>query len=278
MSQPVELFSQVTGIKSTGIKSTGPSAGDAPQTVILLHGLFGMSDNLGQLAKVLNDNYQVHRLDLRNHGRSGRSDSMALADMAGDIRHYMAQNGIGRAAIVGHSLGGKVALQLALQQVEELIGFVVADIAPVQYQSHHDGVLNGLNNLDLSAIGNRAEADASLSKYIHEPGVRQFLLKNLYLNEQRQFGLRMNLPVITKCYPQVLKAPEGTPCNFPALFIKGENSDYITAGHSEVIKELFPQLHFKMISGTGHWLHAEKPEIFNRLVTRFLDEEILWAE
>lgn len=267
MSTSVKLFSQITG----------QSAGDGNKTVILLHGLFGMSDNLGQLAKALEDSYQVHRLDLRNHGRSGRSESMALSAMADDIRHYLEQNSIREAAIVGHSLGGKVAMQLALQQTPGLIGFVIADIAPVKYPAHHDGVLKGLNSLDLSAIANRTEADAVLAKHVHEPGVRQFLLKNLYRDEQGRFDLRINLPIITNDYPEVLNAPVGEPCQWPALFIKGENSDYITADHSDLIKTLFSQWQFKMISGAGHWLHAEKPEIFNRLVRQFLDQHILWT-
>ena len=267
MSTSIELFSQVTG----------KSADDGAKTVVLLHGLFGMSDNLGQLAKALEDDYCVHRLDLRNHGRSGRSDSMALAEMAGDVHHYLRQNQIAEAVLVGHSLGGKVAMQLALQQTEGVIGFVVADIAPVQYQPHHDGVLKGLNSLDLPSIASRAEADQVLSRHVHEPGVRQFLLKNLYRNEQRQFDLRMNLPVITSHYRQVLEAPAGQPCQWPTLFIKGENSDYITAEHTNTIEALFPKLQFKMISGAGHWLHAEKPEIFNRLVRQFLERQIAWT-
>ncbi|MCV6604068.1 MAG: alpha/beta fold hydrolase [Porticoccaceae bacterium] len=263
MSSPVELFSQVSG--------------DGERSVILVHGLFGMSDNLGQLAKSLDDDYRVHRLDLRNHGRSGRSDSMTLAEMAADIENYLQREQIENAVIVGHSLGGKVAMQLALHGCEHLLGFVVADIAPVEYPPHHEAVLAGLNNLKLDAIGNRADADRQLAEYVQEAGVRQFLLKNLYRNEHKQFALRMNLAAINQCYPQIMKAPDGQPSIRPTLFIKGENSDYITAEHTETIKQLFPNLHFKMIADTGHWLHAEKPEMFNRIVRRFLDNEICWA-
>ena len=264
MPHSVELFSQVSGCESA-------------KTVVLLHGLFGMSDNLGQLAKALEDGYRVHRLDLRNHGRSARSDSMSLVEMAADVERYLESSQIENAAIVGHSLGGKVAMQLALQGCERLVGFGVADIAPVQYSSHHEAVLAGLDNLQLDAISNRTDADRQLAEYVQEAGVRQFLLKNLYRNEHKQFALRMNLPAILQCYPQVLKAPAGQPSSQPTLFIKGENSDYITAEHSDTIKQLFPNLHFKMISGTGHWLHAEKPEIFNRIVHQFLDTHISWS-
>ncbi|MDM3872523.1 alpha/beta fold hydrolase [Porticoccus sp. W117] len=262
MPTPVELFSQVSG--------------DGERTVVLVHGLFGMSDNLGQLAKALEDSYRVHRLDLRNHGRSARSDSMALTEMAADIENYLDINQIDNAAIVGHSLGGKVAMQLALQGCSRLIGFAVADIAPVQYPPHHEGILAGLNSLQFDSIGNRADADRQLAEYVDEVGVRQFLLKNLYRNEHKQFALRMNLQTIVACYPQIMQAPEGQPCQLPTLFIKGQNSDYITAEHTDLIKQLFPNLHFKMINGTGHWLHAEKPEIFNRIVQQFLDAHIGW--
>ncbi|MGS2724412.1 alpha/beta fold hydrolase [Porticoccus sp. GXU_MW_L64] len=260
MSTSVELFSQMSG--------------NGQRTVLLVHGLFGMSDNLGQLGKALEDGYRVHRLDLRNHGRSGHSDSMTLAEMAADIECYLHTQQIDNAAIVGHSLGGKVAMQLALQGCERLTGYVVADIAPVQYPPHHEGVLAGLGSLQLDAIGNRADADRQLAQYVTEAGVRQFLLKNLYRNEQKQYALRMNLQAIVDCYPQIMQAPEGQPCQLPTLFIKGQNSDYITADHRELIKQLFPDLHFKMINGTGHWLHAEKPDIFNRLVRQFLDNTV----
>ncbi|UTW44969.1 alpha/beta fold hydrolase [bacterium SCSIO 12696] len=258
MSATVNLHSQI--------------AGDGSQTVVLIHGLFGMSDNLGQLGKYLESQYRVHRLDLRNHGRSGRSDSMTLSEMASDVAQYMEANTIENAAIVGHSLGGKVAMQLALHGNERVAALVVADIAPVAYRSHHDAVLAGLQNLRLDQVSNRSEADRQLAEYVVEPGVRQFLLKNLYRNEHQQFALRLNLPAVLSCYPQILAAPEGSASQCPTLFIKGESSDYITAEHADAINQFFPNKRFKMIAGTGHWLHAEKPDIFNRLTGQFLQE------
>lgn len=262
MSQPVNLFHQVTG------QGTRP--------VILLHGLFGMSDNLTMLARALDADYRVHRLDLRNHGRSGRSDTMTQAQMAADVAHYVEQNQLTDYVAVGHSLGGKVAMQMALQHLPGLLGIVVADIAPVSYQPRHDSILEGLNTLDLKAIDSRRDAEEYLAKYVHEPGVASFLLKNLYRNEVREFDWRMNLKAITRCYPSILVAPEGEPSQLPTLFIKGACSDYITAQHESVITQLFPNFRFKIISGTGHWLHAEKPTSFNRLVQQFLEDEISW--
>ncbi|WIO74787.1 alpha/beta fold hydrolase [Porticoccaceae bacterium LTM1] len=262
MPNSVQLHSQITG------------QGD--KHVILVHGLFGMSDNLMALAKVLEDTYHVHRLDLRNHGRSERSDSMVLTDMAADIARYMEQQQIAKAVLFGHSLGGKVAMQLALEHHPALIGFVIADIAPVQYESRHNDVFKALNAIDLSAIKSRNDADQVMAEYVSETSLRQFLLKNLYRSENREFAWKINLPVLTERYSEALKPPQGEPCQMPTLFIKGEKSDYITTEHTEVIKRLFPNLHFKMISDTGHWLHAEKPELFNRIVRRFIDEQISW--
>lgn len=243
--------------------------GSKKPPVILLHGLFGMGDNLLALAKVLEKNYTVYRLDLRNHGRSSSEKTMSLPEMADDVRAWMDEQGIERMNFVGHSLGGKVAMQLALTWPERVNKLVVADIAPVEYPPHHSDVLEGLQKVELSTLSSRRDADQVLSRFIEESGVRQFLLKSLYKNDQG-FHWRFNLDVIVTAYDHLRQGVSGESFLNPVLFIKGENSKYIRAENQSVIKQLFPNFDFKVIQDTGHWLHAEKPAVFNRLVERFL--------
>ena len=243
-------------------------SGSENTPVILLHGLFGMGDNLLSLAKVLEKNYTVYRVDLRNHGRSGFDKTMSLPEMASDVATWMDQQGIEQADFLGHSLGGKVAMQLALTSPERVNKLVVADIAPVEYPPHHSDVLEGLQQVKLSELSSRRDADQVLSQFIEEPGVRQFLLKSLYKDEQG-FHWRFNLDVIVSEYDHLRQGVSGEPFANPVLFIKGEHSKYIRAENQPVIKKLFPNFGFKVIQNTGHWLHAEKPAVFNRLVERF---------
>lgn len=242
--------------------------------VILLHGLFGMGDNLGLLARALSAHFQVLSLDLPNHGRSPRSQSMNLDDMAEKVIEFLDFEGISRADFVGHSLGGKLAMHVALNQPKRVRRLVVADIAPVQYSGNHDDVFAALRAVPIDSVQSRAEVASVLSQYLEEEGVRQFLLKSLYRNEQGQFCWRMDIEALHHCYPQLSMGYNG-PGSFtgPTLFIKGQDSSYIQAKHQSTIEQLFPHYQFKIIQNTGHWLHAEKPVVFNRLVERFLLED-----
>ena len=241
------------------------------QPLILLHGLFGMGDNLSMVAKPLSEYFQVYRLDLRNHGRSPRADSMTLAEMAADVKAFMDAHGIVRAHLLGHSLGGKVAMQLALDYPERVEKLVVADIAPVSYEGGHKDVFAGLKAVDLASLSSRRDAENILRQFIQQDNVRLFLLKNLYRNDSGEFQWRINLPVLSRCYENFGQANQGGhPFTGPVLFIKGELSDYITEAYSDATRRLFPNAQLKIIQNTGHWLHAEKPVIFNQLVQRFL--------
>jgi esterase len=246
-------------------------APDKP-AIILLHGLFGMSDNLGGLAKSLAERYTVYRLDLRNHGHSAWSDAMSLEEMAADIVAFCQTNHLTQIGLLGHSLGGKVAMQCALNHPDLVRGLIVADIAPVTYPAHHNQILDALLRVDVAKLESRQQADQQLVADIPELGIRQFLLKNLYRDAQNHFAWRMNLAVLSSQYDQLRLAPSGTAFNKPCLFIKGELSAYIQLKHTDEIKQLFPQATVKIIQGAGHFLHSEKPAAFNHIAGNFFDE------
>ncbi|WP_341501136.1 alpha/beta fold hydrolase [Gallaecimonas sp. GXIMD4217] len=238
--------------------------------LILIHGLFGSLDNLGALGRSLEDAFQVTSVDVRNHGKSFHSDEMHYQAMAGDVLALMDHLGIETASVVGHSMGGKIAMQLALTAPERVSALVAADIAPVAYRrNNHEGVFKGLSSIDPGCYDSRKAVETELAKYVLEPGVRQFILKNLQKGDQGLYW-RLNVRALIDNYPDILGAPEGSPYPGPTLFVKGAESDYLTADHKEAVARLFPRAQLKVIQGTGHWLHAEKPAVFNKLVGDFL--------
>ncbi|QBM18292.1 esterase YbfF [Marinobacter sp. JH2] len=249
------------------------------EPLILLHGLFGSLENLGGVARRLEDSWQIHGLDQRNHGSSPHTDEMTYPAMAADVVAYMDAQGIDQAHLLGHSMGGKVAMQVALSYPKRVRATIVADISPVSYQPRHDAILEGMNSLDLRGVKSRTEADARLAEYVETPGVRQFLLKNLERipkDEVEQgdllFRWRLNLPVIEAAYTNLLAAPEGNgPHEGEVLFLKGADSAYIQTKHQDTIQTLFPNAELKIIEGTGHWLHAEKADTFATLCRKFLE-------
>ncbi|WP_029654417.1 alpha/beta fold hydrolase [Marinobacter daepoensis] len=248
--------------------------------LILLHGLFGSLENLGGIGRRLEDSWQIHALDERNHGSSPHSDVMDYPAMAEDVIAYLDAQSIDKAILLGHSMGGKVAMQVALTYPERVQALIVADISPVTYKPHHDAILEGMQKLDLTGVKTRREADARLAEFVAVEGVRQFLLKNLeripaetQSSEDVLFRWRLNLPVIDACYDNLAAAPEGSaPYRGPVLFIKGADSAYIQDKHRDTIRELFPEAELKVIDGTGHWLHAEKPDDFATLCRDFLKQ------
>lgn len=249
------------------------SLDESAPVVILLHGLFGMADNLGMVAKPLAEGFRVYSLDLRNHGRSFRADSMQFSEMAGDVERFMDSKDVSSAYLIGHSLGGKVAMQVALQAPKRVNALVIADIAPVAYLGSHDDVFAGLEAVDLKFIDSRRQAETILRDYIVDVGVRLFLMKSLYRDDAGIFAWRMNIHALHACYEQMRCAIHAEkPFSGPTLFIKGEQSSYISEQHRDAILNLFPAAKIKVIQNTGHWLHAEKTVAFNRLVKNFLEE------
>lgn len=246
--------------------------------LILLHGLFGSLENLGGIARRLQDEWQVHALDERNHGSSPHTDTMDYPSMAEDVIAYMDAQGIDKACLLGHSMGGKVAMQVALKAPERVEKVIVADIAPVNYKPRHDAILEGLTSTDLAAVKSRQDAEKHLAEFVDTPSIRQFLLKNLVRVPREEqtsggpvFRWRMNLPVINSLYANLARAPEGDgPFNGPVLFIKGADSAYIQEKHREQIQRLFPEAELRIIRDTGHWLHVDKADTFIALCRRFL--------
>ena len=243
--------------------------GEGPP-LILIHGLFGMGENLSMIARALQGSFTIYSVDLRNHGRSFHADTMSLQEMADDVSQLMDELSLDTGVVLGHSLGGKVAMQLALQEPQRVKRLIVADIAPVLYGGHHDGVLAGLNAVTPTNINSRGEADTILKKYIEDAGVRMFLLKSLYRDEAGEFNWRLNVSALETCYDDIRQGNTGDQYHAPCLFIKGENSAYIQEKHRDTINAFFPQASIEMIHNAGHWLHAEQPEAFINVVKRFL--------
>ncbi|RUO72649.1 alpha/beta hydrolase [Pseudidiomarina sediminum] len=239
--------------------------------VLLIHGLFGDLDNLKGLARDLVDDYRVIVMDCRNHGDSFHSDSMSYAAMANDVIQLLDHLKLNEVHLVGHSMGGKLAMEVALTAPKRVTSLVVADVAPVAYDARHHHILDALQELDLSTVKQRKDADQQLAKAIDTAGVRQFLLKNLKRVDD-SYVWRLNLNVLDRCYPEIAGAVREGHYPGPVLFIKGGDSDYLTRDHQSAVTARFSQTDIKIIEGTGHWLHAEKPRIFNRLVKTFLEQ------
>jgi esterase len=246
-------------------------AGDGPP-LVLLHGLFGSNENLGGIARALSDRFTVYGMDLRNHGRSPHADSMDYVDMAADVRDTLDAHGLDAATVLGHSLGGKTAMELALSAPERVSGLVAVDIAPIAYDRRHDQELEALHELDLSAVRSRGDADAALADPIPNPAIRQFLLKNLSRTDNG-FTWRIPLETIYAEYAKIAAAPPSAgPYDGPTLFIRGGNSDYLPEEAETTIHERFPQARIETIPDAAHWVHVDAPEAFLDLLNDFLDQ------
>lgn len=240
------------------------------QAIVLIHGLFGSYENLGVIARALAGQWQVVNLDMRNHGRSDWHDNMSYASMAEDVKETLDHLGLDQVILLGHSMGGKIAMEFALRYPARVSKLILADISPVQNRPRHLGILSALESIDLNNLQSRQQADQQLALSITESGVRQFLLKSLY-KEDDQFRWRFNIKALSANYQQLLEAPASKgPYTGPTLFIKGAESDYLLPEHQSLIQHLFPHSKAKVIMGTGHWLHAEKPVAFAKIVTDFL--------
>lgn len=240
------------------------------QPVVLIHGLLGSLENLGMIARQLQDQFDVISVDQRNHGRSARCEQMSYPQMADDLAQTLDNLGLGRVALLGHSMGGKTAMEFALRYPDRVSHLLLADISPVASQARHLDILQALQAVDLSQCVERKHVDSILSAGIPDAGTRAFLLRSLY-KQDAQLAWRFGLAEIVHNYQAILAAPHATgPYHGPTLFIKGGNSDYLLPSHQPVIQQLFPAAKAKVIAGTGHWLHAEKPAIFARICRDFL--------
>ncbi|MDA7787294.1 alpha/beta fold hydrolase [bacterium] len=239
--------------------------------LIILHGLFGMLDNWQGLAKEFGQFFETHILDQRNHGKSFHSDFHSYDLMCEDLLAYLEEKKIDKLYLVGHSMGGKVAMLFACKYPSRVEKLVVVDIGPKQYPPHHQQIILGLNAVHAAKVHSRKEADTLLSNYFPQTGVRQFLLKNLYWQTPGNLAFKFNLPVLSKEIYKIGEALYETAIfNKPTLFISGEQSNYITKEDEALIETHFPDLEIVEIKNAGHWVHAESPVEFFELVSRYL--------
>lgn len=240
------------------------------QDIVILHGLFGSSDNWMSISKKLAENYTVWLLDQRNHGQSPHDNDFTYDAMAEDLDEFLKQHNISNPILLGHSMGGKVAMNYALKHQPELEKLVIADIAPKYYPPHHQQILAGLNSIDIQNVKSRGEIDKQLSEYIREMGVRAFLMKNIYRTEDGNYDWRINLPVITNQIENVGDENLGDYSYAgETLFIRGERSDYILDEDLDLIQKFFPNSHLDTVINAGHWLHAEQPVDFLNKILNF---------
>ena len=245
--------------------------GKGEKDLLILHGFLGMGDNWKTHAKHwAEQGWRVHLIDQRNHGRSFWSEDFSYDFMAEDLLHYFDAHKLAKVTLLGHSMGGKVAMQFACTYPEKVTQLIVADIAPKAYPAHHHQILNGLASLDFSQIISRKEADEALSKYVKEAGTRQFLLKNIYRVTSTQLGLRLNIAVLKNACDQI-GTSLSQQMHYPGktLFLKGENSGYIEAGDELLLRHHFPQNVLVTIEKAGHWLHAENPVAFGQAIANW---------
>ena len=244
--------------------------GSGPPLAIL-HGLLGSLDNWMPVAQKLASHFQVFLLDLRNHGHSPHAEEFGYDEMSEDLREFFDQQNIEKTHVLGHSMGGKVAMRFAQLHPCRINKLVVVDIAPREYPSRYSSLMEAMLAIDLSGFQRRDEVDAVLSATVSDTALRQFLLKNLGRDASGRLFWRSNLKSIRANYDAVRGSfPSDTRCDCPALFIRGENSNYIQERDVSLIHQLFPAAQTETIPGAGHWVHANAPEKVVAVVTSFL--------
>jgi len=254
--------------------------------LIIVHGLYGSSDNWLSVAKDLASNFEVYIIDQRNHGASPHSDSHTYQDLKEDLLEFMDDHEIEKATLVGHSMGGKTVMFFAAEHPEKVSNLLVADIAPKNYSKisdyapqtiDHNTIVSAMLNLDLQNFKSRTEIDHKLSESIQSERVRQFLLKNLKRDEEKRFTWKLNIETISKFLPQIMDGMNKDDfthgkgiTGFPVLFIKGAKSNYITDDDHNLIRTIFPYAEVTTIPNAGHWVHAEQPKLLVKTIEYFV--------
>ncbi|HEX3537075.1 MAG TPA: alpha/beta fold hydrolase [Stellaceae bacterium] len=257
------------------IRLAAAEYGNGP-VLAILHGLFGSARNWDSIARRLAAHHHVIAFDLRNHGASDWTDGMSYQEMAEDVLAMLDERGYRRTSMLGHSMGGKVAMAAALRDPDMIERLVVVDIAPIGYRAHHLGLVQAMRGLDLSGITRRGEADARLAAAVPDAAERGFLLQNL-LFENGRARWRLNLAAIEREMPALAGFPTpeaGAVYPGPALFVAGGRSDYLRPESEPAIRRWFPEAQIRRIENAGHWLHAEQPGAFLAIVEPFLAGEI----
>jgi len=240
-------------------------------SVIILHGLLGSAENWRSMSRRLGAHYKAFAVDLRNHGRSPHSEIFDYDVMAADLREFVEQHALPRIMLLGHSIGGKVAMQFAIDHPDRVDKLVIVDIAPKPYEPSQRDVLEALRSLDLPRYSSFGDVDAALAEKISDASLRQFLLKNLARDENGRLRWKIYLEAIDRNYDKLLRglAPERT-FDKPSLFIRGGRSNYIEDADAPLIRQIFPQAEIATLPQAGHWVHVDLPEEFFQTVVIFL--------
>ncbi|MFT4770208.1 MAG: pimeloyl-ACP methyl ester carboxylesterase [Cryomorphaceae bacterium] len=239
------------------------------EPLIILHGLFGSSDNWQTLGKQFAEDFSVYLVDQRNHGKSPHSDEFNYDLLAQDLNQFMEEQGIDQATFIGHSMGGKAVMRFAQLFPSKVKKIAVADMGVKSYSPHHHDVLRAFHAIDADTLSSRSEAEERIEAVIPEFGVRQFLLKNLYRKKEGGYSLRVNFRVMESEMDRVLEALPSEQAEVNALFIRGLKSNYIPDSDFEQIRTIFPKAIFAELQA-GHWLHAEDPQGFYTIVKDFV--------
>ena len=242
--------------------------------VVILHGLFGSLDNWQTIARSISEKgFRVVTVDLRNHGKSPHTDEMNHRLMANDVRRFIETNELQGCVLVGHSMGGKTAMVLAMDAPELIKKLVVVDIAPKPYTAHHHTYFDAMLSLEVHTVKSRRDASEQLGKTVKNKAIRQFLLKNLDRTNDG-YEWKFNLQSLHKNYEKLIDGLETEKSvDLPTLFISGQLSDYISRADVPIINQYFPNNQIEVISNSGHWVHAEQPEAFKKVLIDFLEND-----
>lgn len=243
--------------------------GSEEKTLIILHGLFGSLDNWQTLGKRFGEHFTTYIVDQRNHGKSPHLDSHNYQEMANDLNELIDELNVEDIYLIGHSMGGKTAMQFSIEKPHRVNKMVIVDIAPKYYPPHHQDIIGALKSVDFKKENDRKSVQRKITEKINDPGVIQFLMKGLTWVTKEQLGWKFNLNVLSQQIENIGEKLTGHAYfTNPTLFIKGELSNYITEEDIDIIEEAFPMSEHVTIENAGHWLHAEYPnQFFNEVIT-----------
>lgn len=245
--------------------------GDVGEDIIIIHGLLGSLDNFQTIAKQLSETYRVWLLDMRNHGRSFHSEEMNYEVMVEDVHEFMKINQLAHAHLIGHSMGGKVAMNFALTYPELVNDLIIIDIGPKKYEGDHQVILKTMKDISLNDFSERSEIEEKISEKIHSQKIVQLMMKNLG-RDQNTFFWKPNVEVILKNYRLLMDTmPKHQIFNGKTVFIKGENSEYIELDELEDFRKYFSEAQMMIVPNSGHWVHADQPEVFLQLLFKILN-------
>jgi pimeloyl-ACP methyl ester carboxylesterase len=245
--------------------------GDVGEDIIIIHGLLGSLDNFQTIAKQLSETYRVWLLDMRNHGRSFHSEEMNYEVMVEDVHEFMKSNQLAHAHLIGHSMGGKVAMNFALTYPELVNDLIIIDIGPKKYEGDHQVILKTMKDISLNDFSERSEIEEKISEKIHSQKIVQLMMKNLG-RDQNTFFWKPNVEVILKNYRLLMDTmPKHQIFNGKTVFIKGENSDYIELDELEDFRKYFSEAQMMIVPNSGHWVHADQPKVFLQLLFKILN-------